>query len=126
MRHAVFVFITIAVAWPLSVFAQESQPGQAYNLSTADQKQFSALSQSQRDDLVQQSYNKWQGMGTAEKKGMEEQATSDFSSLPTAEQQKMKADALRQWQGMSREQQDELRSTFPDMLKGNLELDPGS
>ena len=123
---ALVLFTTMALSLAAPVRAQQTQAGQAYNLSAADQKQFNALSEKQRDELLQQTYKKWQGMGGTEKKNMEEQARSDFYALPAVEQQKMKMNALEQWQGMSPEQQDELRSTFPDMLKGNLELDPGS
>ena len=118
--------MALCIVWPLSAFAGEQLPGQAYNLNAADQKQFNALSEDQRRELLMQSDKKWQSMSAEEKKSMEEQARSDFSNLTAEQQQKMKSSALKQWQNMSPEEQQEMRSTFPDLLKGNLELDPGS
>lgn len=116
----------LSMLYVLPAAADPAKTGAVYNLGKEEQKQYQALTPQERAQVNKEAAQKWESMGIEEKKATEAKARKDFEALSTVEQQKMKQEALQFWQDLTPEEQQELRRQFPDLLKGELVLDPGS
>ena len=126
MRAAILILLGVFLIVSPAAFAENPQAGQAYHLSKADQDKYNALTPAQRSALLKQANKELQDMQAAEKKALVEQAMTSFQAMSPEEQKNMEINALKQWQSMTPAEQQDLRNNFPDLLKGDLKLDPGS